>query len=514
MIALTFTIHLQEPLLATSLEGDPNSSVSLPFIPASALRGALIARYLVDRPVSDAAADSEYRQLFFDGRTRYLHAYPLDRLGHRTLPTPQSLKVEKNTRTPVYDLSVEPQDLEQPKSLKKSFCCLDGNEIELYEPGKQIDVHTQRNRKMGRAVQGAGAVFRYESIAAGEDFGGVILCAGDASAGTLQTLLEQAELALGGSRGAGYGWIEIRDVDSFANWSETSTNLNDVPAGGEFTLTLLSDAIIRDTNGQYTAHLDAGLLGSWLRVKLDPISERTHAQSAIVGGFNRKWGLPLLQVPVARAGSVYVFRTTGPIPADRLARLVEEGIGERRVEGFGRLSIDWHAEYEQLTLREIPQSPLPPTHPSLSETSAQLAHTIAERMLRRVLARKLVERVNRLQITGSIANSQLSRLRVVARSALAEQDTQRIGRYLDALKETARKQLENTRIENQSLFAWLKNWLSASPDRVLHNLGLSQSDLPSVGHVRATWTAQLSREYIIRLVDGVMAKAIRERREL
>jgi len=513
MIALTFEIHLLEPLLATALEGDPNSSVSLPFIPGSMLRGALIARYLAHTSIPDVAANPTCRHLFFDGHTRYLHAYPLDRVGKRTLPTPRAWKVKKATQTPVYDLSVEPTDIDQPKSLSESFVWLDSNELELYEPGKQINVHTQRDRKMGRAVEGAGAVFQYEAIAAGEVFGGVILCTDDVDADTLQSLLEQDDLPMGGSRGAGYGLVEIQNTQRIADWREVSVTLDDMPSGGELTVTLLSDALIRDANGQYVAYLDAASLGDWLDARLESIPERTHAQPAIVGGFNRKWGLPLPQVSVARAGSVYVFRAAEPIPAAGLIRLMADGIGERREEGFGRIAINWHSQYDVLTLREVPRRSPALTPQPLSGTSAALARTMAGRMLRRTLDRRLVEQVNRLRITGAIKNSQLSRLRVIARNALATRDVERIGKYLGDLQETARKQFEDARIEGQPLLKWLKARLCDSPDQVWHKLGLASTDLPSVGDVQAVWTKTSAQEYTIRLVDGVLAKATRERRE-
>jgi len=513
MIALTFKFHLKEPLLATALAGDPNSSVSLPFIPGSMLRGALIARYCATHPVPNAADDPTCRRLFFDGQVRYLHAYPVDRVGQRTLPVPFSWRVEKGTETPVYDTSVELADLEQPKPLGKPFCWLEDNEIELYEPAKQINVHTQRDRKMGRATDKAGAVFQYEAIAAGETFGGVILCIDEAAADEIEALLAPDLLSMGGSRGAGYGLVEIQKVQRSTDCDEVPVTLDDLSPGDQLAITLLSDALIRDGNGQYMAYLSPEYLGSRLNAHLELVPEHTHVQSAIVGGFNRKWGLPLPQTPVARAGSVYVFRVQETVSVNSLDQLMKEGIGERRVEGFGRVAVNWHSDYELLRLREA-KEPVPAFAPGpLSDTSTALARTMAERMMRRTLGHRLVEHVNRLQITGPITNSQLSRLRVIARSALAEQGVERIGSYLDTLQETAQKQFAGARIGKQPLLEWLKDHLSASPDQVWHGLGMAQSDLPSVGNVQAAWTAALAREYTIRLIDGVLVKATRERRE-
>ena len=50
MNALTFQIHLHEPVLVTQVgSGDSNSAVGFDFIPGSVIRGALIGRYLQRR---------------------------------------------------------------------------------------------------------------------------------------------------------------------------------------------------------------------------------------------------------------------------------------------------------------------------------------------------------------------------------------------------------------------------------------------------------------------------------
>ena len=48
MKAIPYRLHLLEPVLVSQAEsGEENSAVGLPFIPGSAIRGALVARYLL-----------------------------------------------------------------------------------------------------------------------------------------------------------------------------------------------------------------------------------------------------------------------------------------------------------------------------------------------------------------------------------------------------------------------------------------------------------------------------------
>ena len=100
MKAITFLLHTQQPLLATSLQGDPNSDVSFSYIPGSMIRGMLIGRYLQHhalRSTDDILDDSKFpdvKRLFFDGSSRYLNAYLYTNNSNkekkRTLPIPLS----------------------------------------------------------------------------------------------------------------------------------------------------------------------------------------------------------------------------------------------------------------------------------------------------------------------------------------------------------------------------------------------------------------------------------------
>jgi len=515
MIALTFEIYLQEPLLATTLEGDPNSAVSLTYIPGSALRGALIAQYLQQHPGQDIASEVLPRALFLDGTTRYLNAYPLDARGGATLPTPAAWYCPKGETSPVYDLSVEPRDDEdwQPQAVNAPFCRLESNEVTFYQPLKQMNVHTQRDRVMGRATESSGAVFRYEALAAGQTFGGVILCAEAQAADSLEPLL-QAGLFLGGSRNAGYGRVQVKRVKRMADWQEVPLPRADVPPGA-LVVTLLSDALLRDANGQWLPFLTAEWLSARLGATLTLDPERTFAKTTLVGGFNRRWGLPLPQTPAARAGSVYTFITPVALPVARLAALMREGIGERRAEGFGRLAVNWHTQYECLTLQE-PLKPDSVKTPTLTGDSEAQARRMAERLLRRDLDRRLLERVNALEIKSPPANSQLSQISVLIRSALPTGDIAAIQKRLDEMKDKARKQFEAARIENQSLLEWLKKHIAGNQAEVwgwLYQTSYPSDDLPAVGGVHATFTDNLAHEYALRLVDGVLHRAIAKRRE-
>jgi len=478
MIALTFEIHAREPLLATKLEGDPNSAVSYPYVPGSAIRGALVNRFLQNQNNQDLdlAENNEGRRLFFDGSTRYLNAYPLDRLGQRTLPVPLSWfrekTVEMENEATIYDFAVEPANLDEPKGLDDPFCrlfrpeldedeflSLEPVQVEFFNPGRQINVHTARERAKGRATKEEGAVFRYEAIAAGVEFGGVLLVSGPEDAKTLTSLLNSGELWVGGSRSGGYGRAYVLNVQEVTEWRETEISHVDLKVGDRLLITFLSDAVLRSNTGAYADGLTHDLLPAPLNTAVE--HRAAFKRLDVVGGFNRKWGLPLSQVQAIQAGSVFVFDVKSQIAADDLKKLEAEGIGERQVEGFGRIAINWQLGEPELSVREVP-----PAHPDdepegLSPASKALAQGMVERMLRRELDRRLagyIQERNLGDLDKWPSNAQLSRLRTIALNALPSCDVARLlGFLLDSnLKARARDQYREARLDQGTrLLDWL-----------------------------------------------------------
>jgi CRISPR-associated protein Csx10 len=446
MIGLEYRLQLLEPLLVPGLLGEPNSAISYPFVPGSQIRGALIGLHLRSKLGSgeiDLLDEEGFRKLFFSGNIRYLNAYPEDSREKRMLPTPRSWFTVKREESEILDRSnKQPQngDSCDPKQkleeVSAEFCSLSpSGEVELLSPMRQINVHTQRDPMMGRATRDKGAVFRYNALAPGQCFVGVILFdTADSSSSDLQVikeLLQRGDLWLGGSRSAGYGHVCIDRVRVVEDWQEIEDlqAYHDVPAEEKFTVTLLSDALVRDPyTGQFSKDPTpeiAAVLGTGSE---DLCIEICFWSTSLVGGFNRKWGLPLPQAVALAAGSVFVFETKKEIDKEKLQRLVEQGIGERRIEGFGRITVDWHKkpEYPHPNPREErdtqgTRTPDPTSQPvTLTGESKDIAEKMIQHMFRARLDRWLAVEINRTTINNQPSNSQLSQLRLVARDAMRQ----------------------------------------------------------------------------------------------
>lgn len=525
MKVISYQITLLEPALVTALDGDPNSAVAHDYLPGSVLRGVVIGAYLRanERAMSDLdAADPTTRRLFFNGSTRYLNGYPLDRLGQRTLPVPLSWQQEKGAvakqtkeqPAPVFDFAIESVEEEgsQWKGVSEPFCALFADDqVRLVKPERLIAVHTQRSeRRFGRPLSEEGAVFRYDSLAAGQTFGAIILC-GDADVNILLPCLE-GEVTLGGSRTGGYGRARLEKAKEEKNWREVGGDVDHLSVEDGLIVTLLSDALIRNPGaGQFT--VEAGVIKQALEARLGCALSNPHAfmSGQPVGGFNRKWGLPLPQALAVRMGSVFVFELPA-CTADKLAELEDKGIGERRAEGFGRVAVNWHGEAELKVEGWIaPPKPEVVSVPTGTPDEA-LAQAMTKRLLRQKLEGQLTARANELgKHVKQPSASQLSRLREVIQDALLQEPNEGRGRlktYFDQLekRQVTRKQFSDDRLDGKPLLRWLRERTAAEDN------SWQEVKIPQIGDVRAELTPQLIYEYNLRLMEAVLAQAAKNKR--
>ncbi|GAB4533429.1 MAG: CRISPR-associated RAMP protein Csx10 [Anaerolineae bacterium] len=526
MKAIPYRLELLEPMLVSQAEsGEENSAIGLPFVPGSALRGAVVAHYLERYPTADLAADPQARQWFLDGTVCYLNAYPWDATEKaRMLPTPKSWFTEKDRAGDdhggLYDLAVDPdlaKRIESPKPPKDAaFCSLTGPEppqdedeeeisfapprldrAACYLPPRQVNVHialVETNRR-GKDNK----VFRYDALAAGEIMAGAIIASDDVDLTDLHTLLSDiTELYIGGAHTAGYGRVRL-EVDRIVNgWEEYPTA--DPPDNGEIVVTLLSDTLVRGRDGQINGDLDGALADLLGLPSLQ--AERRYQSARLVGGFNRKWGLPLPQAWALQAGSVYVY-PAGAFDPDELRRKAALGLGERRAEGFGRIAVNWHTAP---SVQRQPPVPMSRLRPKLSAESQALAQEMAQRRLRLRLERGLTDYLSGVTFKSLPPNTQLSRVRNAVQRALAEEKVDPVKEHLENLK-GAKEQLKRARVNTDSLL----DWIQARLDNLdVRQQLLSGGALPQIAGQEATLDDDLKRTYTLRLIDGVMQKATKE----
>lgn len=119
-----------------------------------------------------------------------------------------------------------------------------------------------------------------------------------------------------------------------------------------FAVTLHSPVILRDPLLRYVGTLDAKTLVNLLGSDIPEDTFKLIYQAAStkrVTGWNELWGMPRMNELAIDTGSVFLFASNVNIKeqlTNALFRLEEQGIGERRAEGFGhvRISDPFHLE--------------------------------------------------------------------------------------------------------------------------------------------------------------------------
>ncbi|MCS6847937.1 MAG: hypothetical protein RMN52_09505 [Anaerolineae bacterium] len=546
MKAVIYTVELLTPALLGRVEGDPNSSVSYDYIPGGVVRGALVGRFAREHRVpqadilDDAKVGSDARRLFF-GAARFLNAYPADRLNNRALPTPRSWQRDKSKlrqamdereehAVPIYDFALEARDDAQYVRVGAPFCWVSedgqGSTARLVSPRRRVMVHTQRaakNRNFGRPRDDDGAVYRYESLDAGQTFIGVVLC-DDADAETFKALLT-GEHWIGKAHTSGYGraCFAVKRVDDHWRDAPGSPTASD----GRLLVTLTSPLLLCDERGQFVvsprtlAERIARALG------VEAALEGAFVGQEVVGAFNRKWGLPLPQAPAFSPGSTLVLKLRGGVSTEQMRRLEDEGMGERRIDGFGRLVFNWQKD-EMLRVEMPPkEDDGKPTQTITSDAGKKIAQRMAQRSFERQLESILLSHAAKLQVDSSLSRAQLYRLRSIALNAAREgkDGTQRLQSFIESVskRQTTHERWERARIEiepnvKRPLLDWIRGLTDAMNKQTSEwckAVGLKQSDLPraQIGDVSVEFGVERQREFTLRLLAEVLRLAAKQSKQ-
>ena len=364
MKTIYYRITLHEPTILTQIEGEPNSAVSYDFIPGSVLRGIVISMY------GELNLNAKtVKRLFFSNKTRFLNAYPVIN-DKRSLPVPISWRKAKyGDANTIYDEALSQKQTDEKMSPVRGFVITDNDIAYIYQPKRVLNVHMQRARKNADEQ----LVYRYDALAPQQTFEAMIYCQDD-DVDMLTSLLHNKHAHIGRARSAGYGKVSIHSI----NKDDTSWITETMPQPkSDMIITLLSDVIVRDANGQYSPTLSAfmdAMKNREMKCELHP--EATHQnknshddsvirtihaiQTTLIGGFNRKWGLPLPQTPALKRGSV-IHLINVDWDNEHFDKIIEGGIGERCNEGFGQIAVNWQAhatlELPENKKSEVSESP-------------------------------------------------------------------------------------------------------------------------------------------------------------
>lgn len=268
--------------------------------------------------------------------------------GSRSLPFPPNLLVEKgyerDDRTVHWNSFWPASGPDQPngplKARKQRWASTS-------QPGylpetKRVSFVTRTHNTIEDELQtptsAVGGVFTYQVVPAGSHFESEILVSGELRdalsefPGWVDALAGEARV--GRSR-KDYGLVELTTRPS-APADEHAP----IRPGEPFTVSLVSDCIVRNQTLGYEP-TTTGLL----RVLEKALGAELELRQASIrvgrtDSWNRRWQRPRPSLPALGAGSVLLVSANTEITSETITAAINQGVGERRAEGFGEITVD------------------------------------------------------------------------------------------------------------------------------------------------------------------------------
>ncbi len=382
-IELELTLRLSSPLALHRSRSAVQYVETLDYIPGSSLRGALAQKYLAE----NGQPDETFKSLFLSGKVQYTDLWPAteDRPTVLIPATARSCKrYHLNHPESFCDILLDAFGIDDG-----TLTCPNPSCKEHLGPvsGYLHDLSTERivprsRLKISTAIsRGTGTVARkmlftqhtligWHSIAGtvspklGFSFQGSIRLIDPSLQGELEKQLPiGTNFSIGAGRSRGLGEVVVQDRKRASNgttleerWHKFNESAH--AAGGDrdsayFSLTLLSHLALRDNAlrpvlGAIKPNnlgLPNGVEMACYASTREPV---VFLDKVVVQGWNAAQGLPKSDTVALSRGSVLLFRCDPALQKpvlSRLAQIEDEGFGERRDEGFGRIAACYPVHY-------------------------------------------------------------------------------------------------------------------------------------------------------------------------
>lgn len=334
---LKYTIKNLEPLrISDDSISEQGQTSCLTYIPGSAIRGVIVSKL-----AKDADFEKGLKEKLFLEDTAFLNAY-LSVGNLALLPSPKGFYEDKRIVDGKKEIQNVVVDGVFDEGMKRAGL---GNVSELdFESCLIKYFSVKQNSELKIKLGEEKNMYRNAFLEEGQMFVGAIKSSDKSILERMEKILNKDVVIIGNARSSGYGKCEIKtqqidEVDNYQNYKVTSEFKNFAY------LYLLSDVVMRDAKGEYCGldleKLQRNLGVNNLKVEFCSTSTRD------VRGYNRTLGIRLPSVMMYEKGSVFKITFDGTIKTDKASAVMDNGIGERRNEGFGRVLL-FNSSYEKL----------------------------------------------------------------------------------------------------------------------------------------------------------------------
>ena len=332
-----YIIENEDPIrIADDSRSQSGQTETLHYFAGSAIRGLAISIIAAD----DDNFESN-KPLLFTSKMRFLNAYPTIRTGKDDsfdsfkdlMPVPMGFYANKGAEKVIQNVVVTGYvDSTMKRARIGDFAYIDGDC--LYGTSVKTGSDLKIKKQLMKKDEEDRAVFRNQYIERGYTFAGYIIMEDDTYADVIQEMFAPGKsIYVGNGKSAGSGRCLVVTsgmVDGISYADAETGNL-----AGRCYMMLMSDTVMRNSYGEY-----CGLNLEELQGKLGVNNlriERCATSGRNVRGYNSTWKTRIPSVQMYQKGSVFLLTYDGEIPSDKAQEIMDEGIGVRRNEGFGRV---------------------------------------------------------------------------------------------------------------------------------------------------------------------------------
>lgn len=332
-------IKCLEDIKVTSALNQTNTNESLAYISGSTIRGAFISNYIRMFNIKDIENNEESKRWFFENGLEFLNGY-IENDYVRTYPIMQGLYTDARGIEDYYlDRTVEVKSAltDKVNETDKKFSPCEFVNFENNGVNVGVAVNKIFNLHIKKGTDRT--MFRYEAIEKGQIFRALIkVNLSEDEIEKVIKVLNDGEFYIGGSKGSGYGKVEIieDEIEVLDNNPESIDILSDIK--NEFIIFTTSDGIFIDESGNSISYIDEAWLEEMLGVKDVKLVSAVN-EEILVGGYNNKWKVRLPQYTAVKKGSIFKYTFDGTINRERAEALQNYGYGIRTEEGYGRFII-------------------------------------------------------------------------------------------------------------------------------------------------------------------------------
>lgn len=374
MIYTTLVITLEENAIFAKNLSPGNIYYTHDYIPGSVIWGHFATRVARENPVL-------FKKYFFSDTLIFTNLYPSVNANTTALPMPLSTfackynpgRTESSIITEKHgfnDYLIDANGLDnrcvirgcnaKKKKLSHVFYYKRGQPYYSYGPSKSIDMHNQIDDKRQSTIDDG--LYTYEVLNKDQKFKGLILFNGDETEfnDMKKSIFRSDYCFIGKGRNNGYGKSYL---DFAHSGTLNNTRVVDLLHAGackqilteqesHFTLTLLSDLILRDAYHNYRTSINESVLCSLLPDNFktgDFELIRGYSEYTEIDGYNMKHQKPKNKFIAMKKGSCFYFKYNGANKdglSKELLLLETRGIGERKNEGFGMITINLRFHFD------------------------------------------------------------------------------------------------------------------------------------------------------------------------